>query len=93
MHNYERNGAPHNWAYFTHRKAHMKAIGIGIVGLAVLLLALGDNAESNSGAWQRMGYASYTDCKNSPETALKGVEYKIMYPNVSDKSIKYIICN
>ncbi len=72
----------------------MKAIGIGIVGLVVFVLAFGNtDAEPSSGAWRDKGYTSYTDCKNSPETALLGVQYKIKYPNVSDNSIRHILCD
>jgi len=73
----------------------MKAIGIGIIGLVVFVLAFGneDTVSSTSGAWRDKGYASYTDCKNSQETMLLGVQYKMKYHNVSDSTIKHILCN
>jgi hypothetical protein len=72
----------------------MKVIGIGIIGLVAFVLAFGDDTSaSTSGAWKDRGYTSYTECKNSQETMLLGVQYKMKYPNVSDSTIKHMICN
>ena len=71
----------------------MKAIGIIIAGLVLFALVFGNDSQPSSGAWKDKGYSSYTECKNSPETMLAGVQLKMKYPNVSDSSIKHTLCD
>ena len=64
-----------------------------VCGFISIVLNPENSKPLSEGNWQKIGYSSYTECKNSPEVNLKTAQMMMQYQATSASQIKHIICN